>query len=387
MSRLFDIRSGLRTDGRGAHNKLNSGIVAAASESSASRLGFSATSVYEINPLSDARWEPFINGHPRASVFHSSNWLKALQTTYGYDPLVITTCSPDVALTNGLVFCQVKSWLTGRRLVSLPFSDHCEPLVNGSTELDNLLLHMKQYVETGKWKYMEVRPVSCRPGSQTGLSETITYSFHCLDLRKSAQALFHNFHKDCVQRKIRRAEREKLHYEEGTSETLLRKFYELLVITRRRQFLPPQPISWFRGLVAAFGQDLKIRVATKDGLPVASILTLAHRKSMVYKYGGSDARFHNFGGMALLFWNAIQEAKDRGLEELEMGRSDSSNRGLISFKGHWGAVGTQLSYWTYPQRPEAHVSVRQKAILRRLVPLTPKFALKTAGRLLYSHIG
>jgi lipid II:glycine glycyltransferase (peptidoglycan interpeptide bridge formation enzyme) len=173
----------------------------------------------------------------------------------------------------------------------------------------------------------------------------------------------------------------------GTRETLLQKFYELSIVTRRRQGLPPQPVSWFRGLVAAFGEDLKIRVATKDDLPIASILTLTHKKSMVYKYGCSDARFHKFGGMAFLFWHAIQEAKDKGCEEFEMGRSDTDNLGLISFKEHWGTVGTELSYWTYPHSPATTLSVRQKAVLRRLVSLAPDFALKTAGKLLYGHTG
>jgi lipid II:glycine glycyltransferase (peptidoglycan interpeptide bridge formation enzyme) len=347
----------------------------------------SAANVYEINPLSDSRWETFIKSHPRSSVFHSTNWLKALQTTYKYDPLVVTTCPPDADLTNGLVFCRVNSWVTGRRLVSLPFSDHCELLVHNSNELDDLLLHMKRYVDAGRWKYIEIRPTSSLLGNQTGLGRNVTYSFHCLDLRKSTQELFHNFHKDCIQRKIRRAEREKLQYEEGTSEILLQKFYDLQVLTRRRQGLPPQPLSWFRGLVAAFGGDLKIRIATKDDLPVASILTLVHKKSMVYKYGCSDERFHRFGGMVFLFWNAIREAKDLGCEEFDMGRSDTDNVGLMAFKGHWGAVGTELSYWTYPQRPTTTISTLQKAVLQRLVSLTPQFALKTAGRLFYRHIG
>lgn len=346
-----------------------------------------AAGTYEINPLCDSRWEAFINRHPRASVFHSTNWLRGLQRTYKYDPIVVTTCPPSAALTNGLVFCRVKSWLTGWRLVSLPFSDHCEPLVRNATELGDLLVHMKQYVETGKWKYIEIRPISCQPEIRTGLGKAITYSFHRLDVRKSTQELFRSFHKDCVQRKIQRAEREKLHYEEGNSETLLQTFYGLLMITRRRQCLPPQPLSWFRGLVGAFGEDLKIRVATKNDLPIASILTLAHARSMVYKYGCSDARFHKFGGMAFLLWKAIQEAKDKGCEEFEMGRSDSDNPGLVSFKEHWGTVGTKLSYWTYPHQPADTSSALQKAILRRIIPLAPDFALKAAGNLLYGHTG
>ncbi len=48
---------------------------------------------------------------------------------------VLTTCAPDAPLTDGVVFCEVDSWLTGRRLVSLPFSDHCEPLLQTTRRL------------------------------------------------------------------------------------------------------------------------------------------------------------------------------------------------------------------------------------------------------------
>jgi CelD/BcsL family acetyltransferase involved in cellulose biosynthesis len=346
-----------------------------------------AFSVYEADPLRDPRWAALVQVHPRASVFHSTNWLRALRTVYDYEPVVITTCPPGSDLTNGLVFCRIRSWLTGRRLVSLPFSDHCDPLIDSSEELDDVLPHLRQHVNEGKWKYIEIRPVSYEPGSHTALGKSLTYYSHRMDLRRSAQELFHNFHKDCVQRKIRRAERENLQYEEGTSEDLLQKFYRLLVMTRRRQSLPPQPIEWFRGLIAAFGKDLKIRMASKDGVAVASILTLSHKKSMVYKYGCSDAAANRFGGTPLLFWKTIQEAKDRGFEELDLGRSDTENLGLIAFKEHWGAQRALLHYWTYPRRPSRPRASWKKSLAKQLVSAVPDLALIAVGNLLYRHIG
>ena len=346
----------------------------------------SKISFYELDPLSDPRWKIFINGHSQASVFHSTSWLKALKKSYGYDPVVLTTCPRESPLNNGLLFCRVKSWLTGKRLVSVPFSDHCDPLAGNSTEVDDLLNHAKQWVDSGKWKYIEVRPASYNPDARSGFHESLRYRVHRLDLRADKQTLFNNFHKDSVQRKIRRAQRENLLYEEGTSENLLKKFYDLLIMTRRRHFLPPQPLSWFSALIDSFRGDLKIRIASKGNVPIASILTLSHKRSLVYKYGCSDARFHSSGGTMLLFWNAIQEAKSNGIEEFDMGRSDEDNLGLISFKEHWGAVSKPLVYWSYPQRSELIPNTWHKAMLRRVVPFTPESVLRTAGRLLYRHI-
>src|SRR5208337_2836392 len=90
-------------------------IVAASEDVSHSlKMEHSAPAIYEIDPLCDPRWTTLVENHPQASVFHSPNWLRALQTVYGYDPVAVTTCPPGASLTNGLVFCRVKSWLTGR---------------------------------------------------------------------------------------------------------------------------------------------------------------------------------------------------------------------------------------------------------------------------------
>jgi len=346
-----------------------------------------AAEVYEIDPLSDPRWAALVDSHPRSAVFHSPNWLRALRSVYGYEPVVVTTCPPSARLTNGLVFCQIDSWLTGRRFVSLPFSDHCEPLIDRPFCFDEMLLHVRRQVDEKNWRYLEIRPISHEPGVRTELSRETKYLLHRLDLRPTAQELFRNFHKSCVQRKIRCAEREKLLYEDGTSEELLRKFYRLLVMTRRRQYLPPQPLNWFRGLIAAFGADVKIRVASKDGVDVAGILTLRHKKVMIYKYGCSNAAFNRLGGTALLFWKTIQEASEQGYDELEMGRSDVDNVGLIAFKEHWGANRTVIRYWSYPPERTGLPSVWKYKLAGYMVPAFPDIALEMVGKLLYKHIG
>ena len=306
---------------------------------------------------------------------------------YGYEPFVVTTCPPTARMTNGVVLCRVNSWLTGRRLVSLPFSDHCAPLISDLNDLQPLLFHLQHRVDVEAWRYFEIRPIRFDPVCRMKLGQTMKYCFHSLDLSPTIDQLFHKFHKDCVQRKIRRAEREKLVYEEGTSERLLQKFYRLFTLTRRRQYIPPQPLSWFRGLINTFGRDLKIRVASKEGVAVASILTLAGRRSLVYKYGCSDVVFSKLGGTALLFWNAIQEAKSAGLEEFDMGRSDIDNHGLIAFKEHWGAVAKAITYWSYPPRKIATESEWRRRVVRRVVSVTPDVALRAVGALLYKHIG
>lgn len=276
-------------------------------------------------------------------------------------------------------------------MVSLPFSDHCQPLVDCEENLKLLLGALTQNQEREKWKYIELRPLaSWKTGQeiQPSFAKGDEFLFHTLDLRPSLDTIFHNFHKSCVQRKIHRAERENLEYEAGRSEPLLAKFYHLLLLTRRRHQLPPQPLAWFRNLADCLGDRLAIRLVSKDGQPIASILTLSFKNSLVYKYGCSDAKYHNLGGMPFLFWKTIQEAKALGAQEFDLGRSEVGNPGLVDFKEHLGAAGSRLVYLRI-ERHRSQLSVKDWKVrfLRKALSHMPNPFLKLAGNLFYRYIG
>ena len=344
--------------------------------------------VRTIDPLSDDRWPELVERHPRASVFHSRGWLRALQTTYGYEPLALTTCGPLEPLTNALVVCVVRSWLTGDRLVSLPFSDHCEPLVISPGEFEALMAGMEDLRRADGLRYVELRLAGAAQRYDERFSRSATYALHRLDLRPDLAALYRRLHHDCIQRKIRRAEREGVSEHVGTDELSINRLYRLLQLTRARHRLPPQPIEWFHNLVGCMGTNLCIRIASKAGVPVAGIVTLRQGKSLVYKYGASDASWNHLGGMALLLWNTIKEAKETGCESLDLGRSDLDNPGLITFKNRWGAEQSVLSTWRTPpveESPRRDRLTRQwgKGLFSRLPIPVQTFA----GRLLYRHVG
>jgi hypothetical protein len=357
------------------------------SRTGAGRPGKSRARTYQVDPLRDPRWNTLVETHPYGSVFHSRPWLMALHACYGYEPLVVTSSGPGLPIQNGLLFCRVNSWLTGRRYVSLPFSDHCEPLVNHPEELDDLLLPMRLRVDEGECRYVELRPRSAVPLQGHGMQVGSRYLLHRLSLRPSLDQLFSSFHKSCVQRTIRRSERENLQYAEGTSEVLLLQFYRLLMMTRRRQNLPPQPLEWFRSLILALGSAMKIRAVSCNGRPVASIITLSHKRTLTYKYGCSDPAFHRLGGTSLLFWKMIQDGKASGFETLDLGRSDTDNSGLIRFKERWGAEGSEISYWEYSQASKRPPRSYPKALVKNLVRVCPDTVLKAIGSAMYRHVG
>jgi len=341
-----------------------------------------------IDPTKDTRWDSFLGRHPAASVFHTSGWLEALRRTYGYQPVAFTSSPAGSPLADGIVCCGISNWLGGRRLVSLPFSDHCLPLAEDTEQLSSLVGLLRKNLTSTKWRRLEIRTTDAAVSRCEGFEKSAVFFLHKLDLNPPMDEIFGKLHKDCVQRKIRRAEREELTYEEGTSEPQVARFYGLLSTTRQRHGLPPQPLSWFHNLVACLGDRVKIRIALKNGRPVAGILTLQYKKTLVYKYGCSDEKFSQLGGMQSLLWRAIQDAKKAQLSEFDLGRSECDNSGLVTFKDRWNATRTKLVYLQYP-RPFAH-SIRltaQSSISKRVFGCMPNGLRTATGRLLYKYMG
>ncbi|HEY6945950.1 MAG TPA: GNAT family N-acetyltransferase [Candidatus Acidoferrum sp.] len=215
-----------------------------------------------------------------------------------------------------------------------------------------------------------------------------SYFLHVLDLRPELNEVFSSLDKDCVQRRIRRAERAGLTEKLGRSEELLREFYGLFVATRGRQGVPPTPYTWFKNLVHCLGGAAEIRVAQYGGVPIAAILTLRFRNVLYYKYSCSDVRFKNLGATPWLLWNAIVAAKATGATALDMGRTQEDHRGLLEFKDHWVSQSRRLVYSYFPNAsgPESVEGWRLK-IAKRALSHMPNKLLALTGKMLYRHVG
>ncbi len=347
--------------------------------------------VYQIRPLSDARWNAFLLRHPSASVFHSEPWLAALHKTYGFEPTALTTSAPTDDLCNALLFCRVDSALTGQRLISLPFSDHCAPLTTGEGDLAFLTAAMQSQLADRRLRYVELRPAEPLPDGGP-CHTTRTYRWHRLDLTADIADIYSRFHRDCVSRKIRRAEREQLVYRKGSSGQYFEEFWKLYLQTRRQHGAPPQPPSWFRNLLSEFREAAAIHLAVQDDKPIAAIFTLDYKDTLVYKYGCSDPTLQALGGTHLLFWRAIQDAKARGLRTLDLGRSDPSKEGLVHFKDRWGTQGCDLVYSRFTSHAHSRAGYRSGpaplslSLAQRALSLFPDTIFATAGALLYKHV-
>ena len=238
------------------------------------------------------------------------------------------------------------------------------------------------------FKYSELRPRSSLAVCSEKLFQSESYAFHAIDLRPTGDELYRGLHKDSIRRKVTRAEREGLTYARGTTDTLLRDFYTLFVLTRKRHGVPPSPFQWFRNLIDCLGDKAEIRIASKDGVPTAGLFMLKHGRTVVYKYGASDERFSNLGGTPFLFWKAISESKATGFEEMDLGRSDLDNEGLIVFKSRLGGARSDLHYWRLPVKAAKPANTLPGLeMAKKLFAIVPDSVRIGIGNLLYKHLG
>jgi len=152
--------------------------------------------------------------------------------------------------------------------------------------------------------------------------------------------------------------------------------------------LLPQPRAWFGNLLECVGGKIEIRLARKNNIAIAAMLTLRHGSSVIYKYGCSDETYHQLGGMPFLFWKLIEESKAAGVESIDFGRSDLDHEGLIVFKDRFGTSKRLLTYYRYysPGRKQPATGLNM-SLARRLFAAMPDVALSTGGRWLYRHMG
>ena len=193
-----------------------------------------------VNPLCDPEWDRLAASHPEYTFSHSAAWAKVLSKSYGHKPVYLR-CSERGELVALIPMMEVRSPLTGRRGVCLPFTDFCGPLMFGEGGSALAMDKLTEVARERKWKYFEVRGGRTIEASAT---PALAFYGHTLDLRSSPEVLFTRF-KSSARRALRKAERSCLSVQVARTREAILEFYRLHVRTRKRHGLPPQPVSFF----------------------------------------------------------------------------------------------------------------------------------------------
>ncbi|MGA2863548.1 MAG: GNAT family N-acetyltransferase [Verrucomicrobiota bacterium] len=338
-----------------------------------------------LDPLQYPGWDSVVAAHPGGSFFHLAAWARVLQDTYGHRPFYLCRFA-DGQLEELLPLMEVASPWTGRRGVSLPFTDFCPPL--GTRDHPPRMLY-ESALECGRqrrWRYLE-----CRSSSYGWLKAPPSLAFygHRIDLERGPEALFQGCDA-AARRGVRKAEAAGLKVEFTNRPESVRTFYALHCRTRQRHGVPPQPFRFFENIARhVLGQGLGVVETVRlQDRPVAAAVFFHSGRQALYKFGASDYEFQVARPNNLLMWEAIKRYAADGFATLHLGRTSLADAGLRRFKLGFGAREERLEYYKYDFPKQAFVADKDRAEgpLNSLFRCLPGLLLRLAGQALYPHL-
>ena len=338
-----------------------------------------------IDPLSGGTWDSLVRARPDHSVFHLAAWAKVLTETYTHQPfyLKITVAGTEAAL---VPLIEVRSPVTGRRGVSLPFADFAGPLWIEPRQDAAVYQALLCLAAERKWKHLELR------GGATpavGAASFRTYHSHELALSCGLSQVAGQFPAS-TRRSIRRAERSGLTITVSRDSNAMLAYYQLHCRTRRRHGLPPQPFAFFQAISRHLIQPGQgaIVLAERAGVAMAGAVFLHSGGRAIYKFGASDKDHWNLRPNHGLMWSAIQYLTDSGCRSLHFGRTSNDDAGLLRFKQSWAAADSPLSYFRHHTGKLAWIAASTPPA--ESLPLVfghlPLSINRIAGRLIYPHL-
>ena len=338
-----------------------------------------------INPCTYPHWDELLETNDQTTFFHTAAWAKVLSESYGYKPLYFAIIEDGYLI--GLVpIMEIDSVLTGRRGVSLPFTDECHPIAKNDKYFETVMNTISQYGKKAGWKYIQIR------GGQDHFRQApanTIYCQHTLKLSTDLDLIFKGF-KGSVKRNIKRAQKEQIQVRISNTGDVIDAFWKLNCLTRKNHGLPPQPIRFFKNIfkhVIAQGKGF-VAVALHRMEAVAGAVYFHWNRKAIYKYGASDRRYLDLRPNNLIMWEAIKRCAEAGYRSFNFGRTETENTGLMQFKRGWGADERELSYYKYDLRKNRFVSAatgtKSSYFLFRHLPIP---VLRLTGNLLYRHVG
>ena len=145
--------------------------------------------------------------------------------------------------------------------------------------------------------------------------------------------------------------------------------YRVYAESVRNLGTPVFPRALFDAVLDEFGADADILTVSRDGKPLASVLSL-YFNGCVYPYwGGGTAEARSWRANDLLYYELMRHAAARGCTRFDFGRSKLGT-GAFAFKKNWG----------FEPRPLAYaVRTAGGGPARDINPLSPRYRLQVAA--------
>ena len=318
--------------------------------------------VREVTPRA-SEWRTFVEAHPDATVFHTTEWARAVETAFGYEPrgALVTDRSGEIrAAVPGFVVADG----IGHSILN-PFCEYGFPLTDGDTADAAVLSALRD----GKTHVVKDAGWSGVSGYNTaGYGGVATGSSIRLSLDQPFDVLRESTFENDVRRCVRTARDHNVSAIEGT----VAEFYPLYLETMRRLGSPQFPERFFDVLADALGESVAVMLAERKGEPIAGVFLFEWGKTTTVWTPASKRAHWEHRPNHLLYAGAIERACNVGRSVVDFGRSRRGSS-VHGFKAQFGGFDHPLVSFVTPPHRAKRASLdgygRLSAVTPRLAPL------------------
>lgn len=317
-----------------------------------------------------ARIDAWLEGRADATAFHHGRWGRAVASATGHDYLPLIAEDGAGNLTGFVPLHAVHSPLFGRAMVSAGFAVDGGIIASDEQSAQALADAAWHWAERYSAPTLELRggwlPDDARwtikSDAHAGFVANLVADGPDADQRQL----------DWIPRKQRAEVRKGLGNDlvvrTGSGDLDRRQHYAVYATSVRNLGTPVFPRRLFDAVLDGFGDDADILTVLHNDMPVASVLSLYHRGTVMPYWGGGLWEARSLRANDIMYYALMNHARRRGCARFDFGRS-KLNTGAHAFKKNWGFEPSPLSYGirTADGQPPRDVN-----------PLSPKYRLQIA---------
>jgi len=316
-------------------------------------------------------WDHFVRRRSGGTFFHLIGWRDVLEHCFRFRShyLVARRAGEIVGV---LPLCELRSALSGRCLLSLPFAVEggiCSADDEARRALEDAALRLSR--DRGA-RYLELRDGLDGAGFQ--MREGLYYRFRRPLLASDEENLAAIPRKQ--RRMVRVGQKSGLEARVGVQDADV--FYDLYARSVRNLGTPVFARRYFRLLLDQFPDDSCLLTVRHEGTPVAGVLSFFFKDTVLPYYAGSRHEFFRYAVNDFMYFELMRYARERGARTFDFGRSKKGT-GAYDFKCHWGFEPEPLRYRVFAPgnvsvdghtASDGHVQLLRQAWRRLPLPMT-----------------
>jgi FemAB-related protein (PEP-CTERM system-associated) len=287
-------------------------------------------------PEDAQHWDGFVERCPDATFFHRIGWKEVIERCFGHRTHYLLAERAE-RIIGVLPLAEIKSFLFGHSLVSLPFCAYGGVAAADAGATSALHRAARELGERSGVEHLELRNRTPRE------PEWPRQDLYCSFRREILPDVETNML--AIPRKQRAVVRKGIKNGlVGHLDADVDRFFALYADNVHRHGTPPLPRRYFEALRQVFGRDVEVlTVVNSSGKPVSSVLSFYFRDEVLPYYAGDDITARDLGANDFKYWDLMRRACEKGFRVFDYGRSKRGT-GPFDFKKNWGFEPSPLAY-------------------------------------------